>query len=71
MSYAGQEDWVHVDTYFEAIAKIEELERMLKSADIDEAWLEQQNKELRQQLDYARSEIKDLELELAKATVPC
>lgn len=71
MSYFEQDDWVHVDTYFEAIAKIEELERMLKSADIDEAWLEQQNKELRQQLDYARSEIKDLELELAKATVPC
>jgi len=71
MSYDRHEDWVHVDTYFEAIAKIEELERMLKSAGIDEAWLEQQNKELRQQLDYARSEIKDLELELAKATVPC
>ena len=71
MSYFEQDDWVHVDTYFEAIAKIEELERMLKSADIDEMWLEQQNKELRQQLDYARSEIKDLELELAKATVPC
>ena len=71
MSYDRYEDWVHVDKYFEATAKIEELERMLKSAGIDEAWLEQQNKELRQQLDYAKSEIKDLELELAKATVPC
>lgn len=64
MSYHNQEDWVHIDDYADALNRIEELERMLKAADEDEAWLEQQNKELRQELDYARSEIKYLEEKL-------
>ena len=66
MSYRNQEDWVHIDDHVDALNRIEELERMLKAADIDEAWLEQQNKELRQELDYAKSEIKYLESKLAE-----
>jgi len=71
MSYHNQEDWVHIDDYSVLMAEVEELRRQLKAADVDEAWLEQQNKDLRQQLDYAKSQIRDLELELVKATVPC
>jgi enterochelin esterase-like enzyme len=66
MSYRNQEDWVHIDDHVDALNRIEELERMLKAADVDEAWLEQQNKELRQELDYAKSEIKYLESKLAE-----
>lgn len=71
MSYQNQEDWVHIDDYSVLMAEVEELRRQLKAADVDEAWLEQQNKDLRQQLDYAKSQIRDLELELVKVTVPC
>jgi enterochelin esterase-like enzyme len=66
MSYRNQEDWVHIDDHVDALNRIEELERMLKAADVDEAWLEQQNKELRQELDYAKSEIRYLESKLAE-----
>lgn len=64
MSYYNKEDWVHIDDHIDALNRIEELERMLKAADVDEAWLEQQNKELRQELDYAKSEIRYLEEKL-------
>lgn len=66
MSYRNQEDWVHIDDHVGALNRIEELERMLKAADVDEAWLEQQNKELRQELDYAKSEVRYLESKLAE-----
>lgn len=66
MSYRNQEDWVHIDDHVDALNRIEELERMLKAADVDEAWLEQQNKELRQELDYAKSEIRYLEAKLSE-----
>ena len=61
MSYYGKEDWVPIEDHIDALDRIEELERMLKAADEDEAWLEQVNSQLRQDLDAAKAEIKYLE----------
>lgn len=77
MSYHNQEDWVHVDDYHELVEKVEELERQLKVADEDEAWLEktieelrEDNKHLKQTIYSLNEDIKWLEARVIETEVP-
>jgi phage shock protein A len=48
MSWYNKEDWVHVDEYGELEDQIKELERQLRVASEDEAYLEQRIDELQE-----------------------